>query len=267
MKLFGCDASRYTQNLSRSHLYAWYFLKCFAIFRRPIEVIRCYVAQTLPDRRRVELRNGLVLHLSEDPYDIVTVFVVFVRQDYGRVLPGSVVVDVGANIGMFALYAAQSGAKAVYAYEPNVASFECLRRNIAVNHFEHAIFPHHLAVTGIDAQMVRFPRTPSVYNAILADSAEEDCDLVATITLASILERIETVDLLKVDCEGGEYEILFGADAGVFDRIQTIKLEYHKGRKDELAAILARRGFAQTRLQAWNERIGTAWFTKIGSGA
>ena len=266
MKVFGSELSRYTRNLSKVHRYAWYFLQCSWIFRQPVDVIRWYLTRTLPAGGTVALRNGLVLHLSDDPCDIVTLFVVFVRRDYGRVVPGTVVVDVGANIGVFALYAAQSGARAVHAYEPNATSFECLRRNVVANRLEHVIFAHRLAVAGEEGRTVRFPRKPSVHNAILAEGVADEHELVTTTTLAAIVRPLEPVDLLKLDCEGGEYDILFGADASVFSRIRAIKLEYHKGRKEELAATLGRHGFARTRLETWNERVGNVWFSKVNVG-
>jgi len=266
LKLFGSELSRYTRNVSKAHRYAWYFLKCSWIFRHPVDVIRSYVTRTLPAGRTVALRSGLVLRLSDDPCDIVTLFVVFVRRDYGGVAPGTLVVDVGANIGVFALYAAQSGARAVHAYEPNATSFECLRQNVVANRLEHVIFPHRFAVAGAEGRTVRFPRKPSVHNAILADGVAAEDELVTTTTLASIVRPLGSVDLLKLDCEGGEYEILFGADARVFSRIWTIKLEYHKGREEELETTLGRYGFARTRLETWNERVGNVWFSKVNVG-
>ncbi len=34
-------------------------------------------------------------------------------------------------------------------------------------------------------------------------------------------------DLLKMDCEGSEYEILLGAEPALLDRIDRISIEYH----------------------------------------
>jgi hypothetical protein len=50
------------------------------------------------------------------------------------------------------------------------------------------------------------------------------------ITLKSVLDEhgIDTVDLLKIDCEGGEYSILSSTPANVFRRIRRIVFEYHE---------------------------------------
>lgn len=76
------------------------------VFESPLLVIWSYLTRRPPAERLVRLRNGYVIHLSEDPADIVTVFLIYAREDYGSVAPGTVVVDIGANIGVFALFAA-----------------------------------------------------------------------------------------------------------------------------------------------------------------
>jgi len=78
----------------------------------------------------LEFRNGLKIQLSNHPHDLITVFVVFVKKDYGDVLKNNIVVDIGANIGAFSLLAAKMGAKKVFAYEPNQVAFEVLQNNI-----------------------------------------------------------------------------------------------------------------------------------------
>jgi len=39
--------------------------------------------------------------------------------------------------------------------------------------------------------------------------------------------RLGRADLLKLDCEGAEYDILFSAEAAVYDRINSVRMEYH----------------------------------------
>jgi hypothetical protein len=49
------------------------------------------------------------------------------------------------------------------------------------------------------------------------------------VTLAELLDthQLESVDLLKVDCEGGEYDILPDAPDDVLRRVRNIVFEYH----------------------------------------
>jgi hypothetical protein len=52
---------------------------------------------------------------------------------------------------------------------------------------------------------------------------------IRTMTLAGFLAEkgITKVDYLKIDCEGGEYDILFTADDDVFSKISKIGMECH----------------------------------------
>jgi hypothetical protein len=65
------------------------------------------------------MRNGYRIHLTGDEDDIVTLLVVIGRGDYGHVPAGGVIIDVGAHLGAFTLYALMQGAGKVYFYEPD----------------------------------------------------------------------------------------------------------------------------------------------------
>lgn len=72
---------------------------------------------------------------------------------------------------------------------------------------------------------------------------------VEVITLDDVFERfaIERCDLLKLDCEGGEYEILLGARPETLLCVRHVALEYHVGltphRPEELVVRLQELGF------------------------
>ena len=55
--------------------------------------------------------------------------------------------------------------------------------------------------------------------------------------------KIETCDLLKIDCEGSEYQILPAVSKETFARIKNIAMEFHEGRPDELRSWLEAGGF------------------------
>src|SRR5437868_6234815 len=124
------------------------------VFSQPLKVVLGYVRRRPIGDRIVGLRGGRVMHLSQDDADIVTAFLVFARRDYGTVEKGASVVDIGANIGSFAIFAACSGARSVQAFEPNASSFAVLQRNIVANGFETVIQAHHRAVVGKPGESV-----------------------------------------------------------------------------------------------------------------
>ncbi|MFH2011546.1 MAG: FkbM family methyltransferase [Pseudomonadota bacterium] len=210
------------------------------------------------------LRDGLVIQLSKDNSDIVTVFLVFCRHDYGEITPGSAVVDIGANIGVFALYAAQSGAKIVQAYEPAEESFNLLQRNIENNSLEKIVYPYRAAVVGKPSSPVWFPRKSNVFNAIV-ERAENNSDyeLVSTITLTEIVNNmLPSSNMFKLDCEGGEYDIILNSEKSVFESIDEIRLEYHRGPSQQLIARFDKLGFNCRQFVDEGEECGYLLLTK-----
>jgi len=254
--------SAYVRNLTKVPRYLGWFAKIFFRLRRPASFLMHYLRQTSPANRVVELRDQTRINLSGHPHDVITVFVIFVRQDYGRLDGAGVVVDIGANIGSFALYAARSGARRVLAYEPNAGAFQCLERNVHENRLRDVIQARRLAVTARAGEKVWFPVNPSAYNRI-AEPGSDNVEVVGTTSLAEIL-RVDApsgIDMLKLDCEGAEYEILFNSPAEL-ERVREIRMEYHGGRTDELRGFLQNLGFRVTRLQAGDKSVGSLWARK-----
>jgi len=193
----------------------------------------------------------------------VTLFLIFAREDYGRIIPGSTVVDIGANIGVFSLYAAFSGAKRVWAYEACRSSYDILRKNIKANGLEPIISANHMAVVGADREPVKFPRRSDVMNAIMLDSSDAvDYDLVPTITLSEIVSHFDSVDLVKSDCEGAEYDIFLNSKGTDILKIAEIRMEYHNGPRDGLIARLSGLGYAIREFMAEDMGGGYLWVTR-----
>ena len=236
---------------------------CIRRFRDPWEVLRAYATGRPPARRLVRLRSGLTIQLSGDPRDIQTVFGVFAREGYGRIARGSTVVDIGANIGVFALFAAWSGAAIVHAYEPCAESFAVLQRNVAGNHLEAVIRPHRQAVVGRPSGTVMFPRRSNAFNAIATGTLpSEDHERVPAVTLSEVLAPIGPLDVLKVDGEGAEFEMVPNTPCAIMSGVSSIKLQYHAGPRDVLVAALVACGFRVKQLIDEGPRGGYLWLTR-----
>lgn len=190
---------------------------------------------------------------------------------------GDVVVDVGANFGVAAVFfatACQAGR--VHSFEPVAPNFEILARNVAglpacVAHPEGlgrrtgsaaiTYYPGAAAMSGFYADPARDAAMVRTALRNLGASAEEaeqrthrryepqtlPCELV---TLSDVLRRedIPRVDLLKVDVERAELDVLAGIEDADWPRIRQVVLEVHDedGRSASIAAALASRGFAVT---------------------
>ena len=212
-------------------------------FVRPINLWRDYVLKSNSPWASYRMRDGTILHMSDNPHDVITMMVNFCKMEYGAIKPDSVVVDVGANIGMFSLYAARSGAHAIYSFEPNRAAFNVLEKNILENDLSEIVRPYNFAISGIPDSVLYLPRRSSPYNR--AESSVEngsEFDAIPCRSLEYILESndLDSVDYLKMDVEGAEFDILLQASDQVLKRIRRIRMELHYSRKHSRDAVLER---------------------------
>jgi FkbM family methyltransferase len=194
------------------------------LFRRPLQVLKCYLQRSCPRNLVIEMRRGYQIHLSGDPDDLVTVLVVLGRKDYGDLHLTGVVVDVGAHLGTFTLYALSQGARLVYAYEPDPVLYQYLIKNLSVNGLTGKVRPFEAAVVGSGPGQMAFLAEGNASGHIASSSdADTGAILVKTVTLADIVlaNQIEYIDFLKLDCEGSEYGIIFDTPQEIWNRVGT----------------------------------------------
>lgn len=156
----------------------------------------------------------------------------------------SVVLDIGANIGVYTLAAARlAPTGAVHAFEPNPNVAHHLRRNVEANHAPN-VTVHEIAVSAKDGT-VRFKENPTftagsvtldeagtAYSAAFGGGAIE----VPAVTLDSVTADLDRVDVVKIDTEGHELDVLAGAHDTlerfrpvVFLEFSTFSLTAHRG--------------------------------------
>ena len=153
---------------------------------------------------------------------------------------GSIVVDVGANVGTFSLYHAGYGAR-VYAFEPQATPFRRFQRAIALSGLSAVIGAAPLAVADYDGRGSLDTSNPSTTMATLRETALGGAIVVAR--LDSVLDGLSHVDLLKIDTEGAEDVVLAGARS-LLSRTDRVILEYHDADKYTVCqAVLRAAGF------------------------
>lgn len=142
----------------------------------------------------------------------------------------SAVVDVGGHLGFFSLYASVLNSKVpIYTFEPHVGNYALLKENLKQNRIKN-VFPKNLAVSSqlgdVELKISQEHLNHSIVHAI---EGTGEMQKIGAITLEKIMERnrLEQVDLLKMDCEGAEFDILEKAPSSVFKKIRSIVLEYH----------------------------------------
>lgn len=167
------------------------------------------------------------------------------------VQPGSVVVDVGANFGLYAvsaaLYARPHGR--VFAFEPAPNAFALLQRNIADNGLGELVTARPFAVAasagraqfyvGDDVSFSSLHRTQRLHDDV-------ECVEVELVALDTALADAPSVDLLKIDVEGAESEVLRGARALLRrSRAPIVQFEFSHKNMDEARRAAINEAIAQ----------------------
>lgn len=145
------------------------------------------------------------------------------------------IVDIGANVGAFSLYAAVLAPKArVIAYEPEPDNFLALKRNVELNGLSGRIEIHNCAVSdrrGTDT-ITRQCGNSRLGQTAIADNPSTLSDvekaLCTVVTLEDVVAdcKIDDCDFLKLDCEGSEFYVL-NAPVGVVRRFKRMAMETH----------------------------------------
>jgi FkbM family methyltransferase len=130
---------------------------------------------------------------------------------------GPVVLDVGAAIGQFSLFAAQRPGTVVHAFEPSGRNVASLRRNIAENDLSDRIRVHQLALSDWEGEQ-RFTTQGNAYLSrpdagAGGDRASLGTETVPVRTLASVCAELglDRIAVLKINVAGYEPEVLAGA--------------------------------------------------------
>lgn len=141
------------------------------------------------------------------------------------------IVDIGAGLGDFAISVAYAHPTCrVYAYEPFPESYKLLEENIALNGTSNvSAFP--IAVGAQSGQMTLFATGVAVQHTTTQVSSSAGAISVQGLCLDDVfaVNALTTCDFLKMDCEGGEYDVLFNASSATLAKICHLSLEYHNG--------------------------------------
>jgi FkbM family methyltransferase len=183
--------------------------------------------------------------------DLFGFYEIILRKDYfsaGQVLrPGDTVIDVGANIGCFAILAAQMVGPSgrVFAIEPDASTFEQLVRNVHINEITN-IVPLKMAVGATRGSTQLHSASnrlfSSIYSSVNSQPIKGIDQEVEVTTIAQLMieHNIASCEYLKLDCEGAEHDIVQTLTPEIAGRILQITLELHKVPGHD-GAVLGRR--------------------------
>lgn len=222
------------------------------------------------------------LNANETDYLYREIFTLQAYLRHGiTVRPGDCIVDAGANIGLFTVFVSRLARDLrIFAFEPNPAAFACLKANAEAWGSAVVCLPYGLAEEEKWAELTYFEGL-SLLSGFYADAALEgsvveayvrnqqpaasrDARFAADIRslidgrlrrsavrarlrpLAQVIaeERIERIDLLKVNVEKSELDVLRGLERGDWDRVRQIVVEVDRAENlSPVIALLERHGF------------------------
>ncbi len=158
------------------------------------------------------------------------VFTELQRDDYGleqiNLSSKDIVIDVGANVGMFAIYVKKKFNCRVIAFEPVPLNFKHLKDNIELNGLSLEDFElHNTAITDEEGGVIEIG-TPE-YNTG-GSSIFHRCDVISKCPTERLHKYITgDVTYLKIDTEGGEYKIVPDILESL-NNFSYIGIEYHR---------------------------------------
>ncbi len=228
-------------------------------FRNWRDVWSAYRAsQPLPP---LVLKDGITLYHDEKHDDPIALFrEVFVAEPYTRggfyrPAAGDMVLDLGGNIGFFAMYL-QWCARGIriHSFEPAGGTFERFSRNVRENGLDDLITVHRCAVSDQNGTVTLKHADLSTHRSLFdsqwaAESKGAGQETVECVTLDRATASCGggPIDLLKVDIEGAEIEALEGAGSESLGRVRRIAVEYHDvhrpGCRERVTRVLASQGF------------------------
>jgi FkbM family methyltransferase len=202
------------------------------VFKNWVEIYRRKFSSAKQDRQVLQLRNGLSFEVAQKEHNLPILVEVLHREVYSEgvdtTLVRPVIIDIGGNIGASSIYFLRGMPSAtLYVYEPEPLNFELLGRNLERNGVRSRATPVRQAVGGQEGERTLYFATNSPANSFfrqVGQGVEVQC-----VTLERIFSdhQLTHCDLLKIDCEGAEYEILMGAPTSLLEKVRTIVLEWH----------------------------------------
>jgi FkbM family methyltransferase len=209
-------------------------LGIFREYPNPIENLKRYLfdAGEYPYPIKIRTPIGEVRPTLWTPHDIRTVNEIFCRRDYPADENIKVVVDIGSNIGISALYfLSRNPYVKCYLYEPNPENVHKLIDNLSG--FEQRYRLHEIAV-GTQSGQLQFATEPTgrygglvidnIYRGNCSQKITVDCDDINS-TLKSIFEKEQSIDILKIDTEGTEVSLVKSICTEFLYKIKRIYFE------------------------------------------
>jgi len=223
-------------------------------FRNFPAIVKTMLVKKLTHPRLVTLQNG-VRYLIRGKMDIWSVKETWLDNFYERygyqIEPDWSIIDIGGGIGEFTIFASQKAQQGqVFAFEPFPSSYQLLINNLAMNHITNCTAIQRAVSTNGETILLDSSNgEPLQVQSLTGNHRTSNGDFTAveSDTLKDVFTKyqLSRCHLLKLDCEGAEYDILFSS-GDALSLVERIVLEYHhvNGHTvDELSTFLGSNGY------------------------
>lgn len=159
----------------------------------------------LSKEQKIAIEVLSILSTSEGPY---TAEKVFLKEN-------DIVVDAGANIGLFSIFASKQNVQQIYAFEPQKEAIEILKKNIELNKSQEkiSIVQFGLYDKTEDLELSLSDESYSAASLIIQRNHSGNSEIIHCTTLDSwvVENNVSKIDFIKADIEGAERNMLLGA--------------------------------------------------------
>ena len=218
------------------------------------QIALLYYLTNKNEQKEIRLKNGTKC-IMRNKSDAVAFFENFILEVNNlekiiKIEQNDVVIDIGAHVGYFTLYAAKRAQNGkIISFEPTKESFLVLKNNVKINNFKNIII-NNLAVGKTSKKRIFFVDNKyGISNTFYDRKIGLEKEIVQTTTLDEIYKKynLEKIDFLKMDCEGAEFEIILNTSTEVLKKIKKISIEIHEDmvthKIEELITKLSKSGF------------------------
>src|SRR6266542_1657747 len=203
----------------------------------------------------ISTKDGLRFTIRRNIWDARILKEIFIKRPYikfCKLQNNPVIVDIGGYIGDFTIYCAKYFKPLkVIVYEPTKENYNLLLENVKLNGFQNIILPVNKAV-GISGELILNVQSLTHEEVHVSSYWHEGLERrrIESVSIDELysIHNLNKVDLLKIDCEGGEYDIILNASDNVLDITQNIVFEFHTiqnyiSKLDALKRRLSAKGF------------------------
>ncbi|OGH88426.1 MAG: hypothetical protein A3J93_04115 [Candidatus Magasanikbacteria bacterium RIFOXYC2_FULL_42_28] len=219
--------------------------------------------------RNLNFEGHKITFEERDEVDRSVAAEIFKFREYRAAEPviksAKTIIDVGAHVGLFSLYClALNPAVKVIALEPEPNNFARLTGTLALNSVTSVrATPLALAAKTGQARLLLAPDSHNHHLVPKDDPGEGISVKTASLSGLRKQEKLGPIDLIKMDIEGGEYEVVASWTPTDFASVKNIILEYHdtvKNGRKILEKIFRENGFGvQTFPNKFCRRLGFIW--------